>query len=97
MKVRDFINLDISIDVVDDICGALYIGFEGPQNITDEAKNTFADVLNLDIEILDSLTALVHIDNFNEHEDKRKLRDTIIFFETAAGYCSESKYRKWFI
>ena len=97
MKVRDFINLDISIDVVDDICEALYIGFEGPQNITNEAKNTFADVLDLDIEILDSLTALVHLDNFNEHEGKRKLHDAIIFFEAAAGYCAESKYQKWFI
>lgn len=95
MKVRDFIKMEIDMDVYDDVCDALAIAFCGPQELTPEGEEHFAEVLEYEIEIYGE-NACVCVDDPEDKVWKRKLRKAQEFFESAAGYCSDSDYKKWF-
>ena len=100
MKVREFIQLDEDIDVYDDVCEEIAIAFCGAQELTDEGKEHFAEVLEYDIEIDRSGmfdTAVVHVDDEDDKVWKRKLKKAKEFFYGAAGYIEDSKYKKWFV
>ena len=102
MKVKDFIEQEISVDVVDDVCEELYIAFDGPQYLTEDGKEHFAYALDLDIELTgqypDDAVAIVHVDDEFFHDElwKFNLGKAKEFFWAAAGYCSEENYTKWF-
>lgn len=94
MEVREFIERDVDVDVVDDVCESLYIGFVGPQGLTEAGKHHFENALDLKIELdEEESTAVVLIDGPGW---KAKLRAAKEFFVSAAGYCTESDYNHWF-
>ena len=100
MKVRDFIKLEEDIDVYDDVCEALAIYFCGSQELTEEGRKHFAEVLDYDIlvdESGDFKTATVLVDDEDDKVWKRKLKKSMEFFYSAAGYCNCDDYDKWFV
>lgn len=92
MKVKEFIRGEYDIDVYDDLCEELGICACCPIELTDEGARFFADVLEYDIVYMDEdeAVAVVHVQN--DHE----LQKAKHFFWSAAGYCNEESYSKWF-
>ncbi len=99
MKVRDFIEQSIDVDVYDDVCEELAIAFCGPMRLTDQGAEKFADVLDYEIELNTTssyTTATVVVDDGTEDGWEERLRKAEEFFQAAAGYCADSDYRCWF-
>ena len=101
MKVRDLLELKTDIDVYDDVCEELAIAFCGPLKLTEEGEKEFAEVLDYEIEIENGSYGLdiviVHVDDPVERVWKRKLRMAKLLFESAAGFCGDESYSKWFV
>lgn len=99
-KVRDLLPMHVDIDVCDDVCEELYIAFCGPVTLTDEGMDEFGEVLGYPIEILENPTigplCIVHIDDDNDRVWERRLRIAKRFFYSAAGYCADEDYTRWF-
>ena len=95
MKVREFIKQETDIDVLDDVTEELNLAFVGPLELTAEGEKEFAEVLDLDIKIVDNVAIL----NVDAPEDawKPRLRAAKYFFWSAAGYCADEDWHKWFI
>jgi hypothetical protein len=99
MKVRDFIQLENDIDVYDDVCEELGICFCGAMGLTEDGEKVWADVMDYDMELDISgqfVTAIVHVDDDDEKTWKRRLKRAKEFFYSAAGYCADEDYNKWF-
>ena len=99
MKVKDLLKMDIEIDVYDDVCEELAICFCAPQELTEEGYAHFAEVLEYPIEIDTTgqfSTAVVKIDGDDGNKWKKRLRKAEEFFYSAAGYCADTDYQKWF-
>lgn len=99
MKVKDLIQQDIDIDVVDDVCEELYIAFCGPQKLTPEGAKEFADVLEYPVLLHNNgldIIAIVQIDDQDDTVWEKRLERACLFFEGAAGYCACSDYDRWF-
>lgn len=91
MPIREFIKMDIDIDVCDDYDESCYIVFCGAVALTEEGEKEFADVLNTMVEVdADNGIALLHAESDEEVNALNR------FFHSAAGYCSEENYNKWF-
>ena len=100
MKVKEFIKLNADIDVYDDVCEELGICFCGPMLMTEEGEKRFAEVLDYEIELDFSgsiKTAVIHIDGDDGNGWKKRLRKAEEFFYSAAGYCADEDFQKWFI
>lgn len=102
MKVKEFLNYDGDIDVVDDVCEELYVCYCGKMILTPEGEEKFKDVLDYDIEIVKGYgtygynTAILHIDSPGD-EWEAKLNKAKEFFYSLAGYCAADDYDRWFI
>ena len=94
MKVKDFIKMEIDIDVYDNVEESLAIAFCGPLELKAEGKRKFAEVLEYEIESNpDYGCAVVDVD----YDDwKHRLNEAKAFFYAAAGYCSDNNWNKWF-
>lgn len=90
MPIREFIKMDIDIDVCDDYDESCYIAYCGAIALTEEGEKEFADVLDTMVEVSDDI-ALLHAESDEEVKALKR------FFRSAAGYCSEENYNKWFI
>lgn len=90
MKVIDVMPFDIDIDVYDDYDERLGIAFCGPIELTDKAKIDWSDVLNMPITLNRGMYLTVHCETGREANRAKN------FFESLAGYCSESKWDEWF-
>lgn len=91
MTVREFLNLEIDIDVFDDYAEELEIAFVGPVDLTDLGEEKFFDIMKNEILIDEETdTATIHIENEREHKLAKLL------FYGAAGYISFSKYKTLF-
>lgn len=102
MTIRDLINQDIDIDVYDDVCEELGIAFCGPQELTEEGKREFEDIMDYEVVINPKSygglpAAIICIDDEEDAVWKHRLKRAKTFFYSAAGYCSVSDYEKWFI
>lgn len=95
MDVEEFITRDVDVDVTDDVCESLCIAFVGPLELTEEGKEHFADVLDYEID-LDEREGAATLILDNSKFWKEKLRKATEFFQSAAGYCSEDDYNRWF-
>ena len=51
MKIREFIKMDIDIDVCDDYDERCYIAFCGPLELTEDGEREFKSVLDRPIEV----------------------------------------------
>ena len=100
MTIREFIRQSISVDVVDDVCEELYIAFDGPVELTPVGEKKFREVLDYEIELhslgADDVIGIVHIDDDSDAVWERRLRKATEFFESLAGYCTDTQYRTWF-
>lgn len=118
LTVRDLMRIMDDIDVYDNVCEELEITFCNPfdddevhewnEYLTEEAMNTFGDVLDYPMHINqyysacavveeENMTcAVVEIDDDDDKVWKKRLRKAKEFFESAAGYCSCEDYDKWF-
>lgn len=91
MKVSEFIKGEYDIDVYDDMTEELGICAVCPIKLTAAGKKEFAEVLSMNIGLYESeYTAIIHV------EDEAELKRAKKFFYSAAGYCSEANYDKWF-
>lgn len=98
--VREFIAQDVDMDVYDDVTDELGIAFVGPMELTDEGKEHFAQVLDLEMMVKEApgfgTNAYVLIDGTDGNGWKKRLKQAKEFFEAAAGYCSADDYDRWF-
>lgn len=93
MKVRDFIGMDLDIDVVDDYDESCYVAFCGSMALTEEGEKQFADVLDCDITVIQGHTedvAIVHV------TDHKQAVSASRFFRSAAGFCTVDEFESWF-
>lgn len=101
MKVRDLLEMEIDIDVVDDVCEELYIAFCGPMKLTEAGQEKFREVLDYKVSLHSRgggyILATIHVDDDNDKVWKRKLRKAIELFHSLAGYCDADDYDKWFV
>lgn len=99
MKVREFITLNMDIDVYDDVCEELAIAFCGSMMLTEKGEKHFKEALDYDIELDTSgeiWTAAVCVDGDDGNGWKRRLKKATELFYALAGYCSDEDYREWF-
>lgn len=100
MKVKDFIKLEEDIDVYDNIDESLAVAFCGAQELTRKGREHFEIALNLDIEIDRSGSVPVAVvdchDMFFKENEEYYLEQAKEFFYSAAGYCADSDYKRWF-
>lgn len=97
MKVKDFLHLDVDIDIYDDVCEEVCVGFVGPLSLTEEGKKHFVKVLNLDIEVANTADqAVIAVGAGSVDTWKANVKAAKELFNAAAGYCSEEQYGKWF-
>lgn len=102
MKVKEFIKIEQDIDVYDDVCEELGVAFCGPLELTPDGEKKFAEVMDYDIEIHPAPAgygcgcAIVAVDDPDDKVWKRKLRMAENFFYSAAGYCADEDFQKWF-
>lgn len=94
MKIKDFIKMEIDIDVYDNVEESLAIAFCGPAELTAEGKRKFAEALEYNIDVDERYgAAVVDVDAPNW---RHRLNEAKAFFYAAAGYCTETNYDKWF-
>lgn len=102
MKVREFIKEweneeeHNDIDVYDNVCEELGICYCVGTKLTKEGEEHFKEVLDYDIDVHEEYcNAVIDVDD-EEGIWQKKLKKAKEFFYSAAGYCDESDYDKWF-
>lgn len=93
MKIKDFIQMDMDIDVYDDYDERLGIAFCYGYKLTDAGKEHFKDALEMDIEIVNGYggnVGIVHCENGKEASTAKR------FFDSIGGWCSSDDFDKWF-
>lgn len=99
MKVKDLLEMEISVDVYDNVCDELAIAFEGPMELTEAGLEKFGEVLEYDVTFSNSgnfINAIVDVDDEDEDEFERKLAAAKELFESMAGWCTMEEGREWF-
>ena len=96
MKLRDFIKIEQDTDIYDDVYDGIGCCFCGALRLKPEGKKRYADILDLDIEMVGNCEALIHIDDPDAETVKRRYRLAKDFFWSAAGYCADDDWHKWF-
>lgn len=96
MKVRDLLEQDIDIDVVDNVCEELWIAFCGPMKLTKEGMKKFGDVLDFPVSLVNGNVAIIDVDDESEGTWEHKLDLAKEMFDSMAGYCTSEEYDKWF-
>lgn len=99
MKVKDLLEMEISVDVYDNVCEELAIAFEGPMELTEAGLKKFAEVLEYDVTFSNSrniINAIVDVDDEDEDEFERKLAKAKELFESMAGWCTVDEWKEWF-
>ena len=101
MKVKEFIEMwsdgtHSDVDVYDDVCDEIGIAYCGEIKLTKEGKKEFKDVLDYEIDPDEEhCIAIIHVDD-EEGIWQKKLKKAKQFFYSAAGYCADEDYQKWF-
>lgn len=99
MKVKELITKDITVDVYDNVCESLAIAFCGSLKLTPEGEARFAKALELDVDLDEDYgTAIVNVEDESSPDGwKRNLKQARDFFYSAAGYCKDSDWDRWFV
>lgn len=99
MKVKDLLEMELSVDVYDNVCEELAIAFEGPMELTETGLEKFSEVLEYDVSLHNNgnfINAIVDVDDYDEVEFERKLAAAKELFESMAGYCTMEEGHEWF-
>ena len=94
MLTEEFAEQYGDLDIYNDVTDSMAPCFCGPIELTDEGKEYFKNVLELDIEVNDCCAAVL-VDDYGDSWS-RAWGEAREFFSAAAGYCSESNYKRWF-
>ena len=105
MTIREFIKewADDSkpdIDVYDDVVEELGIAYCSGQTLTKAGWEHFSRIMDYEIEIYygtgdwDFDIAVVKLNDYEDWEER--LGYVSEFFHSAAGYCADTDYNKWF-
>lgn len=102
MKVKEFIEMwadgtHSDVDVYDDVCDEIRIAYCGGIKLTKKGEEEFEDVLDYEIDPdEENYIAIIHVDD-EEGIWQKKLKKAKQFFYSAAGYCADEDYQKWFV
>lgn len=99
MTVRDFIGMDVDMDVYDDMTEELAIAFVGPMKLTAAGEERFRDVLDMPLEITewsDGRKEAYLVLSEDEEAFEKNLKEAKTFFCACAGYCNDEDYEAWF-
>lgn len=101
MKVKELIEylerIGEDVDVYDDVCDEIGIAFCGGIKLTEEGTKKFEEVLDYNVDVdITAHTAIIHVDD-EEGIWQKKLKKAKQFFYSAAGYCADEDYQKWFV
>lgn len=99
MKIKDLLNYEIDVDILNDYLDADIPAFCGPQELTKAGIEHYKEVLDLEIELdqrPEPKWAEIKLDKYPEEEADRLFDAAYNFFADAAGYCSVAKYGKYF-
>lgn len=99
MKVKDLLEMELSVDVYDNVCEELAIAFEGPMELTEAGLEKFSEVLEYDVSLNNNgsfINAIVDVDDEDEAEFERKLVRAKELFESLAGWCTMEEGKLWF-
>lgn len=98
MTIRDLLQMEVCVDVIDDVTDDLWIAFDGALTLTEAGKKKFSAVLGLPVEMRDGWGGVVACVLLDGRKDWERLeRKCIEFFEAAAGYCSGEEWDEWFV
>lgn len=101
MKIRDLLSTDVDIDITNNVTDDFAAAFVGPLKLTEDGEKEFADVLDYDVVLSDGCAEII------VHRPDDDALNNIIewrmrwfkasrFFNSAAGYCSEEHFKRWF-
>lgn len=96
MKLREFIGIGQDTDIYDDVYDGIGICFCGALKLKKEGQKRYANILDLDVEMVGNYEAVIHIDDPDEDIVKARYRLAKDFFWSAAGYCADDDCHKWF-
>ena len=102
MKVKEFIEMwadgtHNDVDVYDDVCEEIGIAYCGGIKLTKKGEEEFEDILDYEIDPdEEDYIAIIHVDD-EEGIWQKKLKKAKQFFYSAAGYCADEDFQKWFI
>ena len=99
--LKDLLPLNIECDVWDSETDDLGIALVGPTELTEEGARAFKDILDLPVsfEIINEIiVATVNVALPEDCDDEWRHRQQMLFrfLKSAAGYCSEETYSKYF-
>lgn len=99
MKIKDLLNREIDVDILNDYLDEDIPAFCGPQGLTEAGIEHYKEVLALEIE-LDSNPeprwAEIKLNHYPDEEADRLFEAAYGFFADAAGYISVTEYNKYF-
>jgi hypothetical protein len=98
MTIRELMSYEIDIDVVNNVTDSLGCCLVCPTELTEEGEREWGDVLNYIVNVYgdDNYAECIVDDGEPELSWNKKLRRLNRFLNSAAGYCSEDDYNKWF-
>ena len=95
MTVREFLAMEIDVDVVDDVEERVYIAFCGPCKLTKFGEEKFKDILDCTVTYWEKYCqAVINLDKYEDWEHKLDLAE--LLFVGFAGYIPDSQYKKLF-
>ena len=101
MRIRDLLKMEIDVDVYDDVCEELGIAFCGPCKLTKKGEDTFKDILDLQVDLVEDRIyggyecAVVNVDD-EEGIWQKKLKLAKLLFNGFAGYISDERWNELF-
>lgn len=96
MTIRKLMTYECDIDVVNNVTDSLGCCLVCPQQLTEEGEREWADVLDYIVDVYDNYAVCI-VDDDPNIKWQTKNRRLNRFLSSAAGYCSEEDYDKWFI
>ena len=95
MTVREFLGMEIDVDMGDDIEDRVNIAFCGPCKLTEFGKERFVDILDCKVIYNEEYCyATICLDEYEDWEEK--LDSAELLFVGFAGYIPDSQYKKLF-
>lgn len=98
MTIRELMKYDIDIDIANNVTDSLGCCLVCPTKLTEEGEREWGDVLDYVVDVHgDDNYAECIVDDDPNIKWQTKNRRLENFLLSAAGYCSEEDYDKWFI
>lgn len=98
MRIRELMTFEIDVDIANNVTDSLGCCLVCPMKLTEEGEREWGDVLDyvVDVHGDDNYAECIVDDDPNIKWQTKKKRLNY-FLSSAAGYCSEDDYDKWFI